>query len=485
MPHSASVALHHNPRMSFGEDVRRLVPLAWPVFVGQVAVLGFATIDTVFMARYGALDLAALAVGGAAYMSVFVGLMGVVLAVGPIAGRVFGAGQLAESGQQFRQALWLALAMSLLGCSLLAFPQPFLALAQARPEVAGKVHAYLGGLAFALPPALLFTAFRGFNTAVSRPKVVMAVQLGGLALKVPLSALLVYGLALPTPLGELRLPSLGVAGCGIATAIVMWCQWTAALVLLRRDAFYVPFGLNRPGLGRPQASALRAMLKLGVPMGLAIALEVTGFTFMALFISRLGATPVAGHQVAVNLVSLMFMMPLALGNAACTLVAQRLGASDPRDARRLSWHSIELGLAIATLMGAGVYLARESLLSVYTHDAVIIAAAMPLLAWVMLFHIADAAQTIAAFILRAYHLTVAPMLIYAAALWGVGLTGGFALAFNLTGRTPPELLGAPGFWAACTAGLTLAGLALCGLLGWVLKTQRSDEPHAVRSAISS
>ena len=79
------------------------------------------------------------------------------------------------------------------GCALLSFPQPFLSLAQAPPEVAGKVRGYLAGLAFALPPALLFTAYRGFNIAVSRPKAVMALQLGALLLKVPLSALLVFG----------------------------------------------------------------------------------------------------------------------------------------------------------------------------------------------------------------------------------------------------------------------------------------------------
>ena len=479
MPHG-SAALHRNPRMSFADDARRLAPLAWPVFVGQLAVLGFATIDTVLVARFSALDLAALAVGNAAYVSVFVGLMGVVLAVGPIAGKQFGAGRLAESGQQFGQAVWLALALSLLGCAMLLFPQPFLAVARAEPDVAGKVRAYLCALAFALPPALLFTAFRGFNTAVSRPKVVMVLQLGGLALKVPLSALLVYGLAVSTPLGELRVPSLGVAGCGVATAIVMWGQWLAAQALMRRDTFYLPFGLNRRWLGRPQAAALRTLLKLGLPMGLSIALEITGFTFMALFISRLGATPVAGHQIAVNLVSLMFMMPLSLGNAACTLVAQRLGANDLRDARRLSWHSVELGIAIATLVGASAYLMRESLLRAYTHDAAIIAAALPLLAWMTLFHITDAAQILAAFILRAYHLTVAPMLIYAASLWGVGLGGGFALAFNTTGLTPPALLGAPGFWAACTTGIALAALALCGLLGWVLSTKRREERQEKR-----
>jgi MATE family multidrug resistance protein len=177
----------------------------------------------------------------------------------------------------------------------------------------------------------------------------------------------------------------------------------------------------------------------------------------------------------------MFMMPLSLGNAACTLVAQRLGANDLRDARRLSWHSLELALAIATLVGASAFVARESLLGAYTHDAAIIAAALPLLAWVTLFHIADAAQILAAFILRGYHLTVAPMLIYAASLWGVGLGGGFALAFNTTGLTPPALLGAPGFWAACTAGVTLAALALGALLGWVLNTKRREERREKRS----
>lgn len=470
--------------MSFADDVRRIVPLAWPVFVGQVAVLAFATIDTVFVARHSALDLAALAVGAAAYVSIFVGLMGTVLAVGPIAGQLFGAQRLHEAGQQLHQAVWLALGLSVLGCALLLFPQPFLALARAEPAVADKVRAYMAALAFALPAALLFTAFRGFSIAVSRPKGVMALQLGGLALKVPLTALLVYGLTLPTPAGDLHVPALGVVGCGVATAIVMGSQCIAAFALLRRSAFFAPFGLHRARLARPDGAALRALLRLGVPMGLAFGLEVTGFTFMAFFISRLGATPVAGHQIAVNLVSLMFMMPMAIASAICTLVAQRLGAGDMRDARRLGWHGVELGLAIATAMGAGAYLGRESLLRAYTQDAVILAAALPLLAWVMLFHIADAAQTLAAFTLRAYRLTVVPMLIYAAALWGVGLAGGYVVAFDTTGLTPPALLGAPGFWAACTTGVTLAALALCGLLAWVLNTRRREERLAHRAALA-
>jgi MATE family multidrug resistance protein len=468
-------AAHGTPRTassSLKRSTRRIFTLAWPVLVGQLAVLAFSTIDTVMVARHSALDLAALAIGGAAYISVFVGLMGVVLAVGPISGQLFGADKLLEAGQQYRQAVWLALGLSVIGATLLAFPAPFLALSRASPEVAEKVRGYLGALAFALPPAVVFTAFRGFNNAVSRPRIVMAIQLAALLVKLPLNAMLVFGQHWETALFTLQVPALGAPGCGIATAIVMWLQLLVGHVVLRRDRFYRPFGLGSGGIVRPHRRSLGALVRLGVPMGLSIGIEVTGFTFMAFFISRLGATPVAGHQIAVNTVSLMFMVPLALANATSTLVAQRVGADDLPDARRIGWHGLQIGVLIAAAMGAAAYLMRDALLHAFTNNEVIVAAAMPLLAWVMLFHVVDAAQTLASFILRAYRIATAPVVIYATAIWGIGLGGGYVLAFDLTGLTPPALRGARGFWAASTTGLTIAALCLCGLLAWVMRAQR-------------
>ena len=130
-------------------------------------------------ARYAPVDLAALAIGGAAYDTVFVGLMGAVLAIGPIAGQLFGAGRLHDCGSQLHQAVWLALGLSVIGCCVLLFPESFLAPSLASPAVAAKVRGHMTALAFALPAALVFTAFRGFNNAVSRPKIVMLLQLGG------------------------------------------------------------------------------------------------------------------------------------------------------------------------------------------------------------------------------------------------------------------------------------------------------------------
>ena len=454
------------PPTTLRSSTARIARLAWPVLVGQLAVLAFATIDTALVARHSATDLAALAVGAAVYITVFIGLAGVVLALGPITGRLFGARQHEAAGAQLHQAVWLALALSVLGCALLLFPAPFLALSRASPEVEAKVRAYLFALALALPASLLFTAYRGFNNAVARPKAVMVLQLGGLALKLPLSALLVFGAG--------PLPALGVSGCGIATCVVMWSQLLAAWQVMRRDPFYTTFRIMGHGLQPPNRPALVAQLKLGVPMGASILVEVTGFAFMAFFISRTGANAVAGHQIAANLVSLLFMLPLSLGNAASTLVAQSIGAGEARDARRLSWHSMQLVALCALAVGGVVFASREAIVRLYTGNEVIVAAALPLLAWVAVFVFVDAVQIAASFVLRAYHVATAPLLIYAASIWGLGMGGGYVLAFNVGGSIPAVLHGARGYWVASTIGIGAAALGLTLCLSSVLRSERAQ-----------
>lgn len=447
------------------DSVRQIASLAWPVLIGQVSVLAFGTVDTLLLARHTPEDLAALAVGSAAYITVFIGFMGVVLAISPIAGQLFGAGDHPQAGRQVHQAIWVALGMSVIGSALLVFPGAFIALSRASPEVEAKVRGYLMVLALSLPASLLFTVFRGFNTAVSRPKAVMVLQLFGLAVKVPLSVALAWGFP------ALGVPALGLLGCGIATAVAMWVQMGIAWQVARRDAFYAPFQLTGRGLDAPDRLALKTHLRLGLPMGASILVEVTAFSFMALFVSRIGTTAVAGHQIAVNVVTMMFMVPLAIGSASTTLVAQSVGARDALRARRLAWHSLLIGGTVSGLLGLAASVGRETLVSLYTDNVAIATAALPLMAWVALFHLADALQTIAAFVLRAWRIATVPLMIFAAALWGVGLGGGNMLAFNAPDGVPPWMQGARGFWIASTTGLVLAALALTIYLAWVLRKQ--------------
>jgi MATE family multidrug resistance protein len=457
-------------RAGFRADAARIARLAWPVFIGQLSVLAFSTVDTLLVARHSSQDLAALAVGAAAYISVFIGFMGVVIALGPIVGQLQGAGRLHEAGRQAHQAVWLALGLSALGSLVLVFPWPFLALAKAGPELESRVRPYLMALALALPASLLFTVYRGFNNAVSRPKAVMVLQLSGLALKIPCSTALVFGVP------ALGIPALGVVGCGIATALAMWAQVLAAVIVTRRDPFYERYALWRGGLERPDGPALRQQLRLGVPMGLSILVEVTSFSMMAIFIARLGTTAVAGHQIAANLVALLFMMPLAIGNATSTLVAQRIGAQDLPDAHRLGWNGLRLGAAVATVMATAVVLAREPVLQLYTRDPAVLAVALPLVAWLLVFHVGDAVQAIAAFVLRAYQVARLPLVILAVSLWGGGLGGGLLLAFDTSGWVPPSLRGPTGFWVAAALSLVLAAVALCLLLAHLVRQRPGPGP---------
>jgi MATE family multidrug resistance protein len=256
-----------------------------------------------------------------------------------------------------------------------------------------------------------------------------------------------------------RFPRWGVAGCGFATAIALIGQAAVAMWLLRRDAYYLPFKIPHLWRTRPHWGELAALVKLGLPMGGSILVEVTGFTFMAFFVARLGATPVAGHQIAVNLVAMMFMIALALATAAGTLVAQHLGAQQRREARIVGRHAMVLAALVAASVGAIVALAREQIVALYTSNSAAAAAALPLLVWVWFFHLGDALQTVAAYVLRAYQVATLPMVIYVVALWGLGIGGGYFLAFGANGA------GAVGFWQAATAGLIAAAL----LLGLLLK----------------
>jgi multidrug resistance protein, MATE family len=200
---------------------------------------------------------------------------------------------------------------------------------------------------------------------------------------------------------------------------------------------------------------------------------VTSFTFMAVLIARLGTAAVAGHQIVANLVAILFMVPLSLGIATSVLVAQSLGASDPKAARRAALRGFRVALGIAMAAAALLWLLRETIVSSYTSDPAVAAVALSLLGLAAVFHLFDAAQGIAGFVLRGYKATFWPMVIYGVALWGIGLGGGYWIGLNPTPFGPPR--GPLGFWEAATAALVLAATLLCLLAAAV------SRKHAARA----
>ena len=435
----------------FVADVRRITELAWPVLIGQLAVIAFGVLDTAMAGRASAADLAAIGLGGSIYVTVYISLMGVLQALSPIAGQLYGAQRHSEIGEEVRQAVWLGLVLAAIGMLILWFPAPLLHLADATPELAEKATAYLRYEALALPAALGFRIYSALNNALSRPVMVTVLQLAGLAIKFPLNALFLYG--------GMGVPAMGGPGCALASMIISWLWFVAAAAILMRNPAYKPFAIFTH-YSPPNRARLWALVRLGVPMGFTYLIEITSFTLMAIFIARLGTVVLAGHQIAANLGAVAYMVPLSLSIATSTLAAQSIGARDRVAARRISLNGIKLAVMCAVIVGAAVLFLRRELVSLYTHDDTVLAIAVPLLPFIAFYQMFDALQVMTAFILRAYKIALIPTVIYALSLWGVGLGGGYVLGFGLLGDIAAALRGAAGFWAANGMSLMVAGTLL-------------------------
>ena len=439
---------------------RSILSQARPIFVGQVAVMLYAVVDTVLTGHASATDLAAMGLGASVYSSVFVSLLGAINALNPIIAQHHGGRRHVAIGVSYVQGLWLALLLSIGGGLFLAFPDAWLAWIHAPPAVEAMVTRYLRVLSLALPAALMFRVISVLHVAVARPQVVMVMQVSGLALKVLLSYLLIFG--------GLGLPRLGALGGALASTVVFWALLVVGWAHTRVDRFYRRFEIHRAG---PRWSVLRELIRLGIPMGLSYALEATSFTFITLVVARLGTSVMGGHQVVANLAALCFMVPLSLAVATATLTAHAIGAEDASKARRTASTGIRIAVIVSASLALAVWMLRGAIVRLYTSDAAVAAVALTLIPYLAAFHVFDALQTGVGFVLRAHKRAVSPTVIYALALWGVGLFGGYHVAF--VGLWSPPW-GVSGMWLMQSVGLGLAGLLLLGCYLSLLRTQ--DRP---------
>ncbi len=448
------------------EDIPALLKLAGPLLVGQLAVIAFGVLDTAMTARYSAEDLAALAMASAIFISIYVGLTGVISALAPIAGQLFGAKRFEEIGEEVRQATWLALGLAIVGCAVLMNADYLLAISQLSIDIESKARLYLNILAIGLPASMGMRVLMALHNAVSRPAVITIVQLIGLGLKLPLNLLFIYG--------GLGIEGMGGPGCAVATAIISWFWVISTLGFVLFDRFYRPFKIFSR-FSAPDWHRIWVLLKLGTPIGFSYLIEVTSFTFMSLFIARLGTTALAGHQIIANMGTVIYMVPLSLSIATMTLVSQSIGANKPERAEEIGWSSVFFTTALCIVIGISVWVMRMSLLDLYDPPNEVKVFSIPLFLFIAFYQVFDALQVTAAFILRAYRVAFWPMVIYAGSLWGVGLGGGYLLGFDVLGNTPSFLLGANGFWAANSISL---GLAACLLLYLFRKTAaRFEKTH--------
>ena len=448
------------------DDIPALLKLAGPLLVGQLAVIAFGVLDTAMTARYSADDLAALAMASAIFISVYVGLTGVVSALAPIAGQLFGAKRYDEIGEEVRQAIWLAVLLSLFGALVLWNADLILDISQVSPEIHAKASLYMHILVLGLPASMAMRVLIALHNAVSRPTIITIVQLIGLAAKFPLNYLFIYG--------AFGIEGMGGPGCAVATVIINWLWLLITLWIVIAGRFYKPFALFTR-FSKPDLHRIGVMLRLGMPIGFSYLIEVTSFTFMSLFIARLGTEALAGHQIVANIGTVIYMVPLSLSIATMTLVSQSIGANQQSKAEQIGWSSVFFTTTACAVIGLTAWFFRTELLNLYDPPEEVKQFAVPLFLFIAFYQIFDALQVSAAFILRAYRIAFWPMLIYALSLWGVGLGGGYLLGFNITGNVPLALQGASGFWAANSLSLGVAAVFLLYL--FKRTAVRFQKPH--------
>ncbi|NML45492.1 MATE family efflux transporter [Ramlibacter sp. G-1-2-2] len=427
---------------------------AGTVLAGQLATMAFGITDTIVAGRYSQQALAALSVGSAVYITVFVALMGVLTSLLPIWAELHGAGRKLELGRSVRQALYLAAAASVVGVVALFFPGFLLQATDVPPALQGDVRSYLEVLALALPPALLFRLYSTLNQSLLKPQLVTWLQLASLLVKVPLTIWFAFG--------GLGLDSHGAVGCAWATVAANYLFLALAVALVRTDDLYRPYAIWQR-IEPPDWRAIGHFARLGVPAGLAITVEVTSFTLMALFIARQGTLAAAAHQVASNLAAVLYMVPLSMAIATSARVSYWLGAGDPKKARASIRTGFRMGASFALLLSGTVLVARHGIAAIYSSDPQVVSVAAGLLALVAAFHLGDTTQVLCVFVLRCYRVAVAPLVAYCVLLWGVGVVGGYTLAYRGLGPVPAQHTPAA-FWTASSIALGL----LAFILPWIL-----------------
>lgn len=435
---------------------------AGTVLIGQLAVVAFGVTDTIIAGRYDPQALAVLSVSSAVYVSVYVTLLGVIQALLPMFAELYGGKKFSSVGELLRQSLYVWLALSVIGAMVLLSPYFLLESTQVPVSIQAEAQSYLGILAMALPAALFFRLYSSLNQSIGKPRLVTWIQIAALLCKIPLSIVLTFGTSASQ--------GMGIAGCALATVIVSFVMCFIALILLWRSDIYQRFEIWKP-MAKPDFAKLKQMAKLGIPNGLSVLVEVTSFTLMALFIARQGTTATASHQIAANMTALLYMIPLSFSIAISARLSYWIGAANFQQMRHVLAIGFQLVVMEALLLATVLFIFSNEIAMVYAKDDQVAQLSAQLLLLVGFYHIGDAVQTLCFFVLRSFKVTFLPMMVYGSMLWGVGLSGGYLLAYEGIGNIAPTQ-SPDAFWLMSVIALVLVCVGLLLLIGRVLRSTK-------------
>ena len=446
----------HPQRSAWTAELRATLALGWPLILTNLAQNALMTSDVILMGWLGSDALAAGALGTNLYFAFLIFGIGLVSATSPLIAEELGrrSHSVREVRRTVRQGFWAAITVAV-PIWIVSWNGEWILLAMGQePLLAQQAGDYMRALQWSLLPFLLYLVLRSFLAALERPGWPLVIGL----LAVPVNFVAAYALML----GKFGLPALGLVGAGLGTVISSLFMFVGLAVVIgfdRRLRRYHVFGR----FWRADWPRYRTLWRLGVPIGLTLAFEVTIFNAAALLMGRIGANELAAHAIALQIASFCFMVPFGLGQAVTVRVGRAYGAQDAAGVTRAGWTAFALGMAFmvftASLMLFSPYWLLRAFLDLSDPKNIpVIGFAVSFLVMAAVFQVADGAQAVGSGMLRGLQDTRVPMIYAAVGYWGVGLPLGVALAFGT------ELRGI-GIWIGLAMGLAVVASLM--LWRWV------------------
>lgn len=443
---------------------KSLLKLTYPILIAQLIqnLMGF--VDIVMAGRVSATDLAAVAVANSIWLPLILTVYGVIMALTAITSQLNGEKNYSQIIKQTYQTAWIGLALGILLIILYYVITPIISpIITLEGNLEALTFDYLAYIVWGAPAYCLYLVLRNYSEGLSYTKPTMIISVIGLTINIPANYIFIYG--------EFGAPALGGAGCGIATAIAYWTMFISMLIycfyssVLKKANLFSRFYL-------PKYSEIKLIMALGTPIALSLLFEVSLFAIVSLFLIPFGSQVVAGHQVALNYTSLIFMIPLSIAMATTIKVGYAVGNKDIKQAMDYSKYAIVLGLLIACITAIFTVLLRTYIAGFYSTEQPVILLASNLMLLATIYQFSDTVQVISAGALRGYKDTKSILYITLFSYWVIGLSAGLILGITdwFTAKMGPY-----GFWIGFIVGLTTAAV----LLAWRLKIVQQRIKHKI------
>lgn len=423
-------------------EAKTTLQIGIPVIIAQLLQMSMNFVDTVMAGNLSAQDLAAVAVGGAVFIPFAMLAAGILMAVTPIVAQLVGSRKIREIGKNARQGIWLSQILALPFFFIVRHMGGILHVMDVTPEIIPIALAYLDAISWGVFPLFGYMSLRFFNEGLSVTRPSMYFALAGVLVNIPANYVLMYG--------KLGFPELGARGCGYASALVGLVMMLGMLAFTANYPSYKRFDIfNR--FRWPEWQYLKEILRVGIPIGISSTMEVTMFAVVSLLMGSLGTVAVAGHQIAINIAAMAFMIPLGLSTAITARVGQAAGRKNLPEARRRGITGIMLCVLFMIVTALLMFLFPALISSIYTQDRAVQQIAIGLIQLAAIFQISDGLQVGGFGALRGLKDTRVPMIVNLIAYWVVGLPLGYYL--GLVRGIGPE-----GLWMGLIAGLTIAAI---------------------------